>query len=89
MTKFKPSWDSVRTHTVPAWYDDAKLGIFITWGLYSVPGWVTPTGELGKVDFNRWFRENPYAEWYSNTQRIEGTPTWEYHKDTYGEHIKY
>ena len=35
---FEPTWESVRTHQVPEWYDDAKLGIFLHWGLYSVPG---------------------------------------------------
>ncbi|MEZ5206875.1 MAG: alpha-L-fucosidase [Acidimicrobiales bacterium] len=24
--------------TLPTWYDDAKLGVFLHWGLYSVPG---------------------------------------------------
>ena len=27
------TWASVQTHTVPKWYDDAKFGIFIHWGL--------------------------------------------------------
>ena len=35
--------ESLRSHAVPAWFDDAKLGIFVHWGLYSVPGWA-PTG---------------------------------------------
>jgi alpha-L-fucosidase len=62
---YEATWESIRTHTVPDWYDDAKLGIFIHWGLYSVPAWAPPSGELGKVDPSRWFYENPYAEWYS------------------------
>ena len=35
--KFKPSWESLRQYTVPEWYRDAKFGIFIHWGVYSVP----------------------------------------------------
>ena len=34
---FKPSWESLEHHTVPEWYVDAKFGIFIHWGAYSVP----------------------------------------------------
>ena len=34
---FRPSWDSLKEYRVPAWYQDAKFGIFIHWGLYSVP----------------------------------------------------
>jgi len=34
---FKPTWESLRAnYQVPAWYQDAKFGIFIHWGLYSV-----------------------------------------------------
>jgi alpha-L-fucosidase len=36
---YQPTWDSVATHPLPDWYDDAKLGVFLHWGLYSVPGW--------------------------------------------------
>ena len=31
--------ESLNQHPLPQWYADAKLGIFIHWGLYSVPGW--------------------------------------------------
>ncbi len=34
---FKASWDSLETQSVPEWYLDAKFGIFIHWGVYSVP----------------------------------------------------
>lgn len=30
------SWESLQTHAVPAWFEDAKFGIFIHWGPYSV-----------------------------------------------------
>ena len=34
---FKPSWGSLDKYQVPKWYEDAKFGIFIHWGVYSVP----------------------------------------------------
>ena len=34
---FKPQADSLRKIGIPEWYADAKLGIFIHWGVYSVP----------------------------------------------------
>jgi alpha-L-fucosidase len=34
---FRPSWESLETYTVPEWYQDAKFGIFIHWGVYAVP----------------------------------------------------
>lgn len=35
--KFRPDWISLSKYEVPEWYKDAKFGIFIHWGLYSVP----------------------------------------------------
>lgn len=34
---FKDNWDSLSEYQVPDWYKKAKFGIFIHWGLYSVP----------------------------------------------------
>ncbi len=34
---YKDNWDSLSNYTVPAWYQSIKFGIFIHWGLYSVP----------------------------------------------------
>ncbi len=87
--RFEPTWDSLSKHQVPEWYQDAKLGIFVHWGLYSVPAWAPPTGELGKVDWNTWFVNNPYAEWYLNSLRIVGSPTYKHHIATYGKNFDY
>jgi alpha-L-fucosidase len=35
--QYKASWDSLKDYPVPAWYQNAKFGIFIHWGVYSVP----------------------------------------------------
>ncbi|HUA81565.1 MAG TPA: alpha-L-fucosidase [Dyella sp.] len=34
---FRDDWVSLQNYRSPAWYDDAKFGIFIHWGVYSVP----------------------------------------------------
>src|SRR5579864_7950324 len=34
---FRADWQSLREYKVPDWYRDAKFGIFIHWGVYSVP----------------------------------------------------
>src|SRR5947209_8109649 len=34
---FRPDWESLQKYETPKWYRDAKFGIFIHWGLYSVP----------------------------------------------------
>ena len=82
-----------RRHRVPVWYDDAKLGIFIHWGLYSVPGWAPRVPDiqqlLVKDGPKRMLRENPYAEWYRNSMQIKGSPTAVHHAQVYGEDYPY
>lgn len=34
---YEPNWESLDSRPLPQWYDDAKVGIFIHWGVYSVP----------------------------------------------------
>ncbi len=90
---YQPTYESVTEHPVPAWFDDAKLGIFIHWGLYSVPAWAPNFGELHEViasgNWREWFAHNPYAEWYANTYRIAGSPTQQHHFTTYGHAFSY
>ncbi len=89
MRKYAPNWTSLKEHDIPKWYDDAKFGIFIHWGPYSVPAWAPTTGELGKVPREEWFKNNPYAEWYLNSLRINGSPTYKHHVEKYGENFDY
>jgi hypothetical protein len=34
---YQPSFISIKAHPLPDWYNDVKLGIFINWGVSSVP----------------------------------------------------
>ncbi|CAG9862030.1 unnamed protein product [Phyllotreta striolata] len=38
---YDPTWDSLDKRPLPRWYDDAKFGIFIHWGVFSVPSFGT------------------------------------------------
>ncbi len=38
---FSDSWESLAAYRTPAWYEDAKFGIFIHWGVYSVPAFMS------------------------------------------------
>ncbi|MCP5055119.1 MAG: alpha-L-fucosidase [bacterium] len=78
---------------LPAWYDDAKLGVFVHWGPYSVPGWAPLSGDIQEIFASKgprhYFAHNPYAEWYVNSVRIPGSPTWRHHREVYGEAASY
>lgn len=64
--KFKDTWESLSQYRVPEWYIDSKFGIFIHWGVYSVPAFAN--------------------EWYPRNMYIQGSPEFEHHVKTYGNH---
>jgi alpha-L-fucosidase len=51
ISKYEATYESIYGHEAPNWYNNAKYGIFIHWGVYSVPGW----GNVGPKE--------SYAEW--------------------------
>lgn len=94
MTRYEPTRASIRTHRAPEWYHDAKFGIFIHWGPFSIPAYA-PLGhgdinELMRAEgYRSLFRNVPYSEWYINSIRIKGSPAYEHHRRTYGERASY
>ena len=56
-TRYEANWESLDQRPSPQWYTDAKFGIFIHWGVYSVPAYAA----VGVKN------QNPYAEWYWNS----------------------
>ena len=95
---YDPTLESLANHPLPEWFDNAKFGIMIHWGLYSVPGWaettLNPEEWLSNIIkfllFGQiWYKQNPYAEWYGNTMHIEGSGAWNYHRDQFGPGFRY
>ncbi|MFD1930969.1 alpha-L-fucosidase [Nonomuraea mangrovi] len=90
-----PDKAALDARPIPGWYQDAKLGVFIHWGLYSVPAFADPAAG----DFNDFMRDltamkdtggdMPYAEWYLNALRVPGSPTARHHQATYGDDFPY
>ena len=37
VSAFQPTWESLDTRPLPPWFDEAKVGIFLHWGVFSVP----------------------------------------------------
>ncbi len=75
--RYEANWVSLDQRPTPAWFLDAKFGVFIHWGVYSVPAWA----EVGQ-----------YAEWYwqrIQTSKSEGAPFREFHRRNYGEDFDY
>lgn len=59
---YDPTWESLDTRPIPEWYDDNKIGIFIHWGVYSVPGlsdaWFWKSYHDGREDIKNFMEKN-------------------------------
>lgn len=81
---YTPDWASLDKRPVPSWFQDSKFGIFIHWGVYSVPAW-GPTGDsIGVYD--------RYAEWYWRKMDEPGKVQKyfkDFHTKTFGPNFKY
>ena len=71
---YQPTWESLDSRPVPQWFKDAKFGIFIHWGVYSVPGYST----VGN-----------YAEWYQNGLENGDSARIKFHKEKFGNRTYY
>ena len=50
--RYEPNRSSIRQHVAPEWYHDAKFGIFIHWGPYAVPAYMSEKYPPGIYDPN-------------------------------------
>jgi alpha-L-fucosidase len=82
---YQPDWSSIDKRPVPGWFEDSKFGIFIHWGVYSVPAWA-PFGDSISV-------YDKYAEWYwsklTDTKSKVNKYFRDFHLKTYGPNFKY
>ena len=72
--KFKPDFESLKQYQCPEWFRDYKFGIFLHWGVNSVPGF---NGHYGR-----------YMYWQSKPENVEGTGWSEKGSDVYDHHVK-
>jgi len=79
--QYKPTWESIDQRETPQWWSDAKFGIFIHWGPYSVPAYA-PVDEVDGV-------YEKYAEHYESRLKSGNKLFTEYHRRTYGADFTY
>jgi len=77
-------WETLDARATPQWFQDAKFGIFVHWGLYSVPAW-GPTETESIYD--------KYAEWYwwklKDKNSAVNAQFTEFHNQQYGPGFEY
>lgn len=77
----------LRRHRVPAWWLDAKLGIFVHWTPASVPAFAPTDVDIGALLQSKEphpLASSPYSEWYENSLRFPDSPVARHHRETYG-----
>ncbi|KKY15757.1 putative tissue alpha-l-fucosidase [Phaeomoniella chlamydospora] len=81
LTDFTSELDSLAKHESPDWFNDAKYGIFIHWGPYSVPGWGNSSPHESYAEWFWWYSthhpEADASDFYHYRLRTFG-PDWNY-----------
>jgi len=82
---YQPTWESIDSRSVPSWFEDARFGIFIHWGLYSVPAY-SPT-ERDSVGIYDRYAEHYWRRWVNES----GKQTFfrDFHNRVYGPNHAY
>jgi alpha-L-fucosidase len=77
--KYEPNWESINSRPIPEWFVDAKFGIFIHWGVYSVPAYRPVSERMYET----------YAEWYQARVMNPGDTGYDFHVKNYGADFEY
>ncbi len=86
MTPFEPTLASLNAHKVPEWYDDAKFGIFIHWGMWAIPSFASHHGSIGETFATQYdiaVALTPYTEWYANAIKVPESDSTKHHKEVW------
>ena len=79
-TVYKADWESLDKRPTPQWWQEAKFGIFIHWGVYAVPAYA-PTDAANVYA--------KYSEHYDNRLRTKTPAFTNYHARIYGDRVAY
>jgi alpha-L-fucosidase len=93
---YQSTWESIDSRPIPTWFEDAKFGIFVHWGLYSVPAWGPTDKDFKSEPGEDWKKRigMKYAEWYwqrinSNSNEFGYDVFREHHEKLYGRNFPY
>lgn len=97
MRKYKPTWESLDKHPLPKWFNDAKFGIFIHWGVYAVPAyheWYVTFMSSPKARFGRNLGGPPYTATCGDLEedickKNIKEDAYNYHRQKYGPNFAY
>jgi alpha-L-fucosidase len=76
---YQPNWESLNTRKIPSWFHQDKFGIFIHWGVYSVPAYAPVMPNSGYS----------YSEWYRYRLHEKQKDFMVFHNKNYGSSFAY
>ncbi|MCJ8294100.1 MAG: alpha-L-fucosidase [Colwellia sp.] len=80
---YQATWESLDAKPIAPWFEQAKFGIFIHWGPYSVPAW-SPKGT-----YSEWYQFWLQGKGLFGNGDFKGDEVYQYHIKTYGENFDY
>lgn len=78
--EYQATWESLDTRPIPSWFNDAKFGIFIHWGVYSVPAW-RPLASKKYASYAEWYYARVIDDFENGGD--------EFHRKNYGADFEY
>lgn len=77
---YQPDWSSLDNRPIPEWFNHAKFGIFIHWGVFSVPAWRKVSNSLFG-SYAEWYYASVYGKYRNNDD--------DFHERIYGKDFRY
>jgi alpha-L-fucosidase len=78
--KFEANWASLNKRGIPAWFNEAKFGIFIHWGVYAVPSYAV----VGPGGYSEWYWHNLDGTKKGSHDKVQA-----FHDKNYGKDFPY
>lgn len=80
--EYQPNWESLQNYNAPEWYEDAKLGFWPIWGIYSVPA-------FGSHHAAEWYGRWMYCKEGQEREHLHPELYFEHHRKTYGDQSEF
>ena len=82
---YTPDWESLDTRPTPDWFSEAKFGIFVHWGVYSVPAYRPFSSDIHGYTV----KKGTHSSWYIPEVMYHPEANQNFHNRVYGKDFSY
>ena len=86
--RYEPNWPSLMTRPLPTWFDNDKIGVFLHWGVFSVPSWGPSTVAKPAIP-SEWYWHSLKGGFSGCCGDVPVERVVEFHNRTYGPDFDY